>query len=351
MKQFLIKLSYTVLPVWLLFVGLVCYVSLAVIPNMRGDLEVLGLTTFDPHYTERLQQQAEKKLLYPTIDAAGGAVRSRLQDVTTVGDSFSQMGLDGYQNYLCQQGLTVTNIHVGKFDNPLEVAYRMLDQGLIDSTNTRVLVIESAERMIEQRVAEFLPEGPLPAVRQQAEGTAKNTPSGNENQWSLARTRDFIYYRLIKSPVLSARLDGDFFTADDPAMLYFYTDDLTSPPRFQEEHREALLACFGTLCRKADEKGVYPIVLIATDKYDFYQQHIIDNPWPAKTVLEDMAQMIGDTPHLLLSKPYLTPLLERGEKDIFKYNDTHWSWKASRVVADELARRINTSVPRRRARS
>jgi hypothetical protein len=42
-----------------------------------------------------------------------------------------------------------------------------------------------------------------------------------------------------------------------------------------------------------------------------------------------------------MSKQYLLPLIEKGEKDVFMFNDSHWSYKASSLVANELVNRIN----------
>ena len=42
-----------------------------------------------------------------------------------------------------------------------------------------------------------------------------------------------------------------------------------------------------------------------------------------------------------MTKRLLMPMVDKGEKDVFKFNDTHWSYKASQVVADELVRRMS----------
>ena len=84
------------------------------------------------------------------------------------------------------------------------------------------------------------------------------------------------------------------------------------------------------------EKGIKFIFMVAVDKYDLYQNEIVENPYPKKRVMEDIDRIIGNSPHLLLSKKFLLPLIEKGEKDVFLFNDTHWSYKASRVIADEI---------------
>ena len=47
MKKFLKKLSYTVLPVFLLLFGLTAYVTIYVLPKTTGDLGHLALIPFD----------------------------------------------------------------------------------------------------------------------------------------------------------------------------------------------------------------------------------------------------------------------------------------------------------------
>ena len=52
MKKFLIKISYTVLPVWLLLVGMVVY--LWATNDNSGDLMRLGLIDGGPEYTDSI---------------------------------------------------------------------------------------------------------------------------------------------------------------------------------------------------------------------------------------------------------------------------------------------------------
>ena len=80
--------------------------------------------------------------------------------------------------------------------------------------------------------------------------------------------------------------------------------------------------------------------MIAVDKYDLYQKHIVDNPFPVKTVNEDLERILGANKALFLAKPYLQPLVDQGEKDVFLFNDTHWTYKASQVIAEALYDRI-----------
>ena len=83
--------------------------------------------------------------------------------------------------------------------------------------------------------------------------------------------------------------------------------------------------------------------MVATDKYDLYQNHIVDNPFPRKTVMEDIAKTLGESRDLLLTKGILLPMLDGGESDVYLFNDSHWSYKATEAVANELLERITLS--------
>ena len=131
-----------------------------------------------------------------------------------------------------------------------------------------------------------------------------------------------------------------YFWQIQPNLLYFYSYDITNGVSLHPKNDEKVVQVFNTLCAKAQEKGLYLILMVAVDKYDLYQQHIVNNPYPVKTINEDIERILGQNPHLLLAKHCLLPLIETGEQDVFRFTDTHWSYKASEVVADELYQQI-----------
>jgi hypothetical protein len=88
-------------------------------------------------------------------------------------------------------------------------------------------------------------------------------------------------------------------------------------------------------------------MMMAVDKYDLYQDYIVDNPYPPKRVNEDVRQILGDIPEVMLCKDCLLPLIERGEKDVFLFDNTHWSYKGSEAVGKELSRRVKQMINRK----
>ena len=334
MKKFLKKLSYTVLPVYLLLFGLTAYVTIYVLPKTTGDLGHLALIPFDCNDDGTDEM---KELLFRSINQSD-SLRDVHADVLTVGDSFSRMGRLGYQNYLAAQGVSVANCTRELYDNPFQYAYNILDRGLVDSTNISVLVVQIGERELVTRSEEFDvdkvdmheldPEPPF------------DSDGGNPNAWSLLRARDYLMYRLHWSPVYKATLDKDYFNGKEPRSLYFYCADITNGLNIDEVSKEKVQEVYQILTRKAEERGIALLLMFPVDKYDMYQDHIVDNPYPRKTCIEDAREIFGDTPNVLLCKYLLTPLIEKGEKDVFLFDDSHWSIKASEIVGKELSQRV-----------
>ena len=345
MKKFLIRLSYTVLPIWAVLVATVLYISLYVSPRMSGDIGRLACIPFGFEYDQMLEQNALKETFFKTINRPG-ELKGVRTTVLTVGDSFSQMGRIGYQNYIGQQGLDVVNMHLEPHNSPLQEAYNILDRGLIDSTTVKYLIVENVERDFELnvqsfRVSDLAPtNGPEPVEEvevpvEQAEAT------GSSTKWSVERARNLILFKTgYQSPVYTATLRNDLFTCDEPRSLYFYHDDIDQGVSLNPAIEQKVREVWQQLCQKASERGVRLILMIAIDKYDAYQNQIVDNPFAQKTVCEDIERIIGPNPQLLISKQYLLPLIEKGEKDVFMFNDSHWSYKASALMASELLKRM-----------
>ena len=335
MKKFLIKLSYTVLPVFLLLFGLVAYVTLYISPRTTGDLGHLALIPFDCHDNtsdEMLEQ------LYLNIRQSD-SLKSVHADVLTIGDSFSQMGSLGYQNYLAAQDVSVANCIRELYENPFQYAYNILDMGMVDSTNISVLVVQVGERDLVRRSLEF--DVDKIDMKELESKPHSNISERNANEWSLLRARDFLVYRLYKSPVYKVTLSRDFFDSKEPRSLYFCCEDITKGLGINESSRLIVSNVFRLLTQKAEKRGIKLLLMLPVDKYDLYQNYIVDNPYPyPKTVIEDARDIFGNRPDVLLCKYLLTPLVEKGEKDVFIFDDSHWGVKAAEVVGMELSSRV-----------
>lgn len=328
MRQFLFKLSYTVFPVFLVLFGLVAYVTLYISPRLSGDLGNLAYIPFN------IQGDGNEQdvVLFRDVNTID-ELKSVSADVLTIGDSFAQQGDIGFQNFLSKQGYNVVNCARKMYDSPLQFAYNIIDDGSIDSTNVGVIVVEIGERDVATRFENFS----FGKVEQPTPSTGKK----KSNNWSLLRARDFVMYRYAgRSPVYTVNLNQDYFESAEPRKLYFYCADILNGVSLEENVGAKIKQTFNLLQKKGKEKGLEIILMVPVDKYDLYQNYIVANPYPQKTINEDLEDLFGNNDNILICKNYLVPLLERGEKDVFLIDDSHWSAKASKVVAGELGRRM-----------
>ena len=339
MKQFLKKLSYTVLPLWLLCVGLTAYYHLQVKPFMSGDIGNLGMIPFALFY-DRPVDPEKPDTLFLQIDSLEQLHTIRA-DVLVCGDSFTSgrgQGTMGYHNYLARQGFRVVSCSSKgmPFRNPFKTAARMMELGYIDSLNTGVLLIESVERSLIDRLAYYdisvaeIDEGQWYEPRIESLEDA-------DSSWSLLQARNYASIKLgVEHPIRCVRLDAPFFSGSRPTDLFFYQDDLLLMS-VDEKIGQQSMQGLSKLLTVARQKGVRLLLLVCPDKYDIYQHHIVDNPYPLKTVNEDFRRLAVDSLSIFFAKDVLLPHVDAGEIDLYYHDDTHWSYKSARYVADSLA--------------
>ena len=348
MKKFLIKLSYTVLPVFLLLFGLTAYLNLYIRPRSTGDLGRLAFVIIGQEYGQRIEQDELKDTLFNKVRETED-LRNIHVNVLTIGDSFSQQEHAGYQNYMAQEGLTVANTRRDLYDNPIQYAWNLLDAGVIDSTNIDVMVVEVGERDFALRIENFRTDK-IEVGEPDIPGKYVEENVWDIRQWSLLRTRDFLMYRYAgRNPVYEVQLDRDFFSSNEPRKLYFYCADILNGLTIDETISSKVKEVFDLLTTKAHERGLALILMLPVDKYDLYQDYIVDNPYDhPKRINEDVRELIGDIPEVMLCKFTLQPLLENGEKDVFLFDNSHWSYKGSQAVGQELSRRVKLIMNRQR---
>ena len=80
---------------------------------------------------------------------------------------------------------------------------------------------------------------------------------------------------------------------------------------------------------------------MAADKYDVYQEFVIGNKYPEKRALEAFAKY-DDNPYFVNTKDILLKKARQGVTDLYYADDTHWSPIGAKIVAEEIARRIDS---------
>ena len=349
MKKFLTIISYTVLPVWLLLVGLATW--LWATNDNSGDLMRLGLINGGAEYTDSIYELALPEVYYTGQDN-DSLLRLDTCGVLVVGDSFSHGGGVGktgdYVNYVAHESGRKVVVYTPPadpaFDSPMQVAYALLNQCVIDSTNCPNLVVQEVERYLVDRHCKFATDHTALPRPDADEDKTDESEDKRQDYSPLLRVKDYIFYRFLgANPIYTVPLKQQLFGGTEPGKLYFYNDDVRLGFNVTERQRQQVVSCFEHVIDAARRQGVNLIILIAADKYDMYQDFIAgENPYPAKTLNEDIARwMTGDgNRRLLFSKDVLHPLLEQGVKDVYLYNDTHWSPASSHLISQAIIQRL-----------
>ena len=344
MKKFLIQISYTVLPVWLLLVGLATY--LQVTDDNSGDLMRLGLIDSPPEYNDSISHTLLPEVYYTGLDD-DSVLRRDTCDVLVIGDSFSHgggMGKQGdYVNCLAHDSgrkVVVFTPSDPTLSSPMQVAYDVLNLGCIDSTHVKNLVVEEVERYLVDRHCTFVTtHTSIPRPAPEADAAASQQ---QQEVSPLLRVKDFVFYHLFgANPIYSARLSRPAFGGAEPDRLYFYNEDVTLGFDVTPEQQRRVVDCYDKVIALAREKGVNLVLLVASDKYDMFQQYIIDNPYPVKTLNEDIERwMAPELDRFIFAKRVLLPRVQQGKRDVYLFNDTHWSPASSGIIAGEVIKKL-----------
>ncbi len=346
MKKFLINISYTVLPLWLLLVGLATYLTIT--GDNSGDLMRLGLIDSGPEYADSVRATALPEVYYTTV-SSDSVLRADTCDVLVIGDSFSHGGGVGkqgdYVNYLAHDSgrrVTVFSPGEARLSNPVQLAYDVMKAGLVDSTRVRNLVVQEVERYIVGRHCSFNAGNEVDFTSQQPAAQSAAAAPARQESSPLLRVKDFVFYRFFgANPIYKARLSRPVFGGQEPDVLYFYNDDVKLGVNLTDDERLAVTGCYRLLIAMARERGVNLIVVVAADKYDIYQDWIVDNPYPAKTLSEDISRwMAPELDRFVIARQVLHPLVEQGVKDVYLFNDTHWSPASSRIIAAQVINKL-----------
>ena len=338
MKKFLIKISYTLLPIWLICVCSVACYRMAISPNMSGDLGKLGKISFGFFYNRSVDVTLQDTLMtdIATMDELGNIKA----DVITCGDSFSNQGIYSYQNYMCKEGIKVVNMALKGVNtsNPFQIAYDLMNLNHINADIAPTLLVETVERSIIWRLSDMkFDNEEIETHQPSAKGKKETSPLLETKNWLCLK------FGLVDvNPVVRFCMTEECFSGKKGEELYVYYEDLNTY-HIEDSMKVKIETNVKMLFDKAEEKGLNLVILVCPDKYDVYQEFIINNPYEKKCLNEEFRQLLGDNENIVIGKELIMPYVHAGEKDMYYQDDTHWSFKSASVVAEELVRLLQTN--------
>lgn len=342
MKRLIFKTSFFIVPFAILyFITLIFYndapspdlLRLGYIPNVNKDYRKIFFLSKKEEF-EKLSNHKKKKY-----------------KILTIGDSFSDRGGYGYQNILAEDGFSV--LHVDRFisKNPIQALLNLSNGDFFDTFNIKYVVLQNIERHIIDNIKDIKLDDKLLLYEiDSLIQTHKVTESNYKYQFFSRATIEFPLYHfprfyfsknyISNKQVYNVELNSKtLFSNNSNKLLFFYTDLVNTNQNNFVENLHKLNNTLNEISRNLIEKNVKLIVLPSPDKYDLYYDFIVDKKNLTKPLFFDNFKTLRKEYIYIDSKKTLSDEL-KFKKDIYFFDDTHWTPIASEIIANKIKEKI-----------
>lgn len=341
MRSFILRTALFVLPFMLLYV-----VNVTAYRQDEGDLVRLGYLYGDRSPKSAIAAPFTLSTAYTLLSAVDTSTSAAF-DVMTIGDSFSGQDSLGYKNFMAHQGVSV--LHVDRSlagPDPVQRLVELLNSGFFDRIQVGAVVLQTAERLFVQRCEH------IDFAKTVALDSLFDAMPGPDMEKTGTRIRFFSNamlkipwtnweYRHTDKPADSqtyrvATTSNELFT-NGPKELLFFEDDLKAVPLKNDTAKIA--ACNRNLeeiARLLAKRSIKLIVLVSPDKYDLYYPYIVDK---ATYKEPKFFPYYNKLPKSYANLDAFGPLSAQLPvvKDVYYYDDTHWSPATAKWVGEQLA--------------
>ncbi|TPG37516.1 alginate O-acetyltransferase AlgX-related protein [Flavobacterium pectinovorum] len=269
--------------------------------------------------------------------------------ILTIGDSFSEQGGIGYKNILAND---FSVLHVNRFISDNQI------QTLIDLTNGDFFEKYKIDYIVLQNVERYIIDN-----SQNIDFNDKMTTHELDSLVSDFQPKeevfkyDFFSAATLKFPISSAKFflkknylsnkevynvqlnTTSLFSNNSDKLLFFYQDLDKTKKNNLVENSNNLNQVLNTISTKLKQKNIKLIVLPSPDKYDMYYDYIVDKKNFTKPVFFENFRKLKKDYIYIDSKEILSEQLNI-QKDIYFFDDTHWSPISAKIIAYEIKKVI-----------
>jgi hypothetical protein len=343
MRKFIFKTCFFVIP----FVFLYVITSLFYSSSESPDLIRLGcFPNVFKEYRSVFHDEFKRKIYFNEFSKR----KNKKEKILTIGDSFSEQGNYGYKNYLAEKyGV----LHIDRFisGNQIQTLYELLNGDFFEKQNIEYVVLENVERSFVSN-AKKIDSSKIMMTSQLDNLVRNHKPSKGDNAdpffskktiqfpFSMLRyyfSQNYLSNRYVYNVVLNR---NNLFSNNESNLLFVYKDLSCLEENNDLVGVQKLNNVLNDLSNKLSDKKIKLIVLPAPDKYDLYYDYIADKTkFPRPLFFNHLSALKKDYVYID-SKKILSAQLE-SKKDIYFYDDTHWSPVASKIITDEIKKTIN----------
>ena len=276
-------------------------------------------------------------------------------DMLTLGDSFSNGAGGGlnryYQDYMATyMNWNILNIYKYKKYNEINTLITLLNSGFLKKIGVKYVLYETIKIRAVNRLVANINFNTKNSIKE-IEGfynfgkTKKSNSSLKIPKTGFINNGNFKYiaYKFLYnfsnhafiSKVYIAKTKKSISSIKPYDKFLFYKKELTSISNNSKKNLEIMNDNLNRLASLLGKQGIKLIFMPVVNKLDFYYPLLRDKEYP-KDPFFDTLRELHKNYILIDTKAILSKGLKSGVKDIFYYDDTHWSYKASDMVSKDL---------------
>lgn len=316
------------------------YTSLIFDPKIGTHTGDLGRLSYQVNmlHNRELKYTLPKKHLYKDN------YTNQKVDILTIGDSFSNGGGGGensyYQDFIASKfNKNVLNISPYRGSSSLETIVALYNNGYLKKLQPESIIIGSVERLIPSRYSKEIDFTANKAQAIPANRTADliypsvyiiNTANYKLPYYSIRYALN--YTKGIKAYKFS--LKKDLFSANSDRNILIYYRDIKLLNQFTQTNIERVNDNFNKLAIMLKKINIKLYFMPSVDKYDLYYDYLDNNTYQ-KNPFFDLIRPLKKDYLFVDTKKILLPLLNKGEKDVYWIDDSHWTQKASKTIVND----------------
>lgn len=347
MKRFILNTTFFIVPFFILHAFNVFNYEQR---GVEGDLARVGYLYSNPMPRGLIMSQYNLPIQFTLLSEIELSAKTKT-DVVTIGDSFSEQDSAGYKNFLANNGTSV--LHVDRFisgNNPIQTLVGLINSNLFDYIQTDYIVLQTSERDINNRTKNIDFENTIDwkLVSKKVNSSRREVPNYNFQFFSDATIKmplNNFQYLFSSKPFFSktykVKSNNLNLFSNNPDDMLFYKDDIQKLTAKNDSLKTLKsISVLNDINDLLSRKNIKLIVIVSPDKYDLYYPYIKNKLEFLKPTFystyerADKKYKNVDT-YRILSKSIAT------ERDVYFYDDTHWSPKGAKIVAEELIDIIN----------
>ena len=301
-----------------------------------GDLNRIGKIPFKINYRDIFKKELAHPIKYTILNSFEN--KKYTADILIIGDSFSANTNYGYQNYLSET-FSIINIKLLNQQNPFATLEKLIQSPTINQLDISYILLEIAERFFTKNI-----NAPthIKNIDLNKKPNKKIQPPIQKYEFKLTNIIKFpILSTLYKfnnkawiSPAIKLHLSKPCFSSRKTDLIIL-KEDISSIKNNTPSRVQAANKRLNILAKILAKKHIKLVVLPATDKYDAYSPFILNNPYPSNPFFNKLKLL--QTDYILInSKHHLQQAINQNQLDVYWADDTHWSPKGSKIIANAI---------------